>query len=553
MRHNPFCLILPAALLLAGVSCNLPGGPASRKGTLTLLLPETGFQEDPARGSSRSVLSDTFRGTLNYRLTFTGPGGTLTRQAGGGGTTVSLEEGTWTITAAAYDPGAPAVTVGNGSASVAITAGVYVTRTISMAVDPAYEAGLTEIYIHNEAELRRIGTDFGIDGSLITRFYLENDITLTRPWTPIGTDTAPFKAVFDGNGKTITINSFTSAALDGDYLGLFGYIDGAVIENLKIRCDLGTSGSPLDLSGTGNVYVGALAGYADNGSELAGITVSGSIYVNTVASAFLFCGGIVGRTEGTSAVTIENSSFTGILWGKNTIGSGSTVDVMIGGIAGGSFSDGGMITACYVSGRVEGIGFSSVVEAGGITGNNYGTIERCYAWTLVSAQSGGSVAVGGIAGYGGAFSKCYALGTVTGTGGASNSTAGGITGYAYIGGRSKIVNCAALNTSVELIGGSSDAHRILGDFGVATTRSDNFALSSADMTVTPASSVSPSRTGLDGDYSAFPLLADFAGPTTVYDPGNLNWDFGSDWHFIPGYDYPVPSWQTSAPADPASL
>jgi hypothetical protein len=109
-----------------------------------------------------------------------------------------------------------------------------------------------------------------------------------------------------------------------------------------------------------------------------------------------------------------------------------------------------------------------------------------------------------------------------------------------------------MNTSVEVSAGSY-AHGILGRNDAGAVFINNFAVSSADMTITPTSSVSSNRAGLDGDYSSFPSRTDFAGLTTVYDPANLNWDFVNDWHFISGYDYPVPSWQTSAPPDPASL
>jgi hypothetical protein len=87
-----------------------------------------------------------------------------------------------------------------------------------MTVDPAYEAGLTNIYIHNEAELRRAAAgDFAIDGSI--QFYLERDIVLTQPWTAIGNNGTPFEAVFDGNGHSITINSF-NGAVSGSFVNL---------------------------------------------------------------------------------------------------------------------------------------------------------------------------------------------------------------------------------------------------------------------------------------------------------------------------------------------
>jgi hypothetical protein len=79
-----------------------------------------------------------------------------------------------------------------------------------MTVDPAYEALLTEIYIHNEAELRRIGA--AVNGLAIGNpartFYLENNINLTQPWDPIGDDTTPFMANFDGDTSKLCPRRF---------------------------------------------------------------------------------------------------------------------------------------------------------------------------------------------------------------------------------------------------------------------------------------------------------------------------------------------------------
>jgi hypothetical protein len=502
-------------------------------------------------------MSDDIIGGLAYSVTLTGPGGTQTLEAGGGGTTITLDAGTWTIHAVAYDPVNPDIVVGEGSTTITVIGGRSSSVRIPMKVDPDYEAGLLEIYIHNEAELRRIGA--AVNGLAIgnddRRFYLENDIVLTQPWTPIGSYGNEFKAKFEGQGHTITINGFTAAALLDPYIGLFGYTDtGAEIRDLKIQCNLGTAGSPLNLGGTGPSF-GALAGWA-NHSEFDTITVSGSIGVN--ASAYLVCGGVVGGTSG--GTTIQESSFTGTIWGKSQSGT----DAMVGGIVGSP--NGGPIDSirdCYVSATVEAFGGSTTTAAyaGGIAGmNGGGVIEHCYAWANVSASNAGgttNVAAGGIVGSQGASAiirRCYALGTVTADGPTGDSYSGGISGYDVTG---DITYCAALNTLIKSIN-SPDAHRVLGS---GPLLSDNYAAN--DMTVTGTSpwTSDTGPGGKDGDDTY--AFADFRGqglgltPGTVYDVYYLYWDFtaSGDWKFIPGsgYDYPVLSWQNSPPADPASF
>jgi hypothetical protein len=241
--------IVLSVIALYCVSCDLPPGPnypgtlpggkPDKTGTLTLYLAGTANQQKAAL--SRSVLSGTFIDGLTYRFTFTrlaggSDNGAFFLDTAAGTTTVPLEAGSWRVDAAAYHG---ADLVGEGSTTVTIVADEELTETITMTVDPDYEATLTTVYIHNEAELRRIGAAVGglaIDNPSRT-FYLENDIVLTRPWAPIGNITSRFKAKFDGKGHTITIISFDPDSLTGDrdYVGLFGLIDGAEIKDLNIR------------------------------------------------------------------------------------------------------------------------------------------------------------------------------------------------------------------------------------------------------------------------------------------------------------------------------
>lgn len=126
---------------------------------------------------------------------------------------------------------------------------------------------------------------------------------------PIGTRSTqnqtelPFSATFDGGDNTITyvynVGSFYN--VDGartNYVGLFGYLNGATISNLKVASNGGLS--ITDNSGiVGIEYVGGIAGYA----------VDSTLY-NTVLAyggwvrGENYVGGIVGYGE---RITIESS------------------------------------------------------------------------------------------------------------------------------------------------------------------------------------------------------------------------------------------------------
>lgn len=114
-------------------------------------------------------------------------------------------------------------------------------------------------------------------------FRLENDITLTSSWTPIGIGkitletkehvddgSLSFRGVFDGNGHTVSnviINKyrFLNDADKKQYLylcdlvGFFGYTYNAVIKNLTIDGRI-----------SGNERVGGIVGYAANGTYISG-------------------------------------------------------------------------------------------------------------------------------------------------------------------------------------------------------------------------------------------------------------------------------------------
>jgi hypothetical protein len=567
-------------------------------GTLILHLPgkkpaaagRANSKADSLADDSRSVLSNEFIGELQYRITLThSAGGVVSLEAGGGETEISLKVGVWDIDVDAYDTSDPAVVVGSGSASVTIAAGEPATPTISMYVDPFYENDLTEVYIHNEEELLRIGAadnGLAIDNPDRT-FYLEADIELTDPWTPIGgSSDYPFRAIFDGGGHTITINGFDEVEPFGEgLLGLFGYTDeGAAVKNLKVQCNFGDSGNLPEFSDI--KYAGAVAGVAE-GSDFENITVSGFFGISVTHSNSgenLYFGGIAGKNvAGTirscqvNAVLIAKGKeantpdvYIGGVAGENlAVGSGGIIEkssftgnlkgngyhsIYAGGIAGNS-NVGSKITDSYTAGIVEGVGegiSSHHSYAGGIAGKSDGTIENCYAWANVHSGTDYQQWAGGIAGVSaGDISKCYAAGTVRSDENGGSSCVGGIAGEA-----GSVSDCIVLVS--ELDGASNSSLRNVYAIASSGSLSNNYALEVSgspgvdfvhihDNTNTSDQGSGYDNTARDG---AIRTLNEFK----VREPSwvsiyitDTGWDFPGVWTWIDGWDYPVLSWQEAAP------
>lgn len=184
---------------------------------------------------------------------------------------------------------------------------------------------------------------------------------------PIGTRSTqnqtelPFSATFDGGDNTITyvynVGSFYN--VDGarkNYVGLFGYLNGATISNLKVASNGG-----LSITDNGGIvgieYVGGIAGYAVDStlynSVLAyGGWVRGETYVGgivgygeritivsseAVSSANVggetYVGGVVGKW-----IVSNQSQIGGSVAGQRYVTPADQIDVMgikyVGGIAG---------------------------------------------------------------------------------------------------------------------------------------------------------------------------------------------------------------------------
>ncbi|WP_010261369.1 hypothetical protein [Treponema primitia] len=521
-------IVMTLMVAFAVISCDLPAAPDSArkeppmeagKGRITIVLSGTAIAPPAAAGraASRAVA---WAGDptipLYYKLTFTHATiGSYTLTLGAvSEKSLTLEEGSWTINATAYDDNAYTNLVGNGAKAVAIAHDVPVTETISMILDSNYEAGLSTYFIHNEEELRRIGPgDLSITSG--KTYHLVNDITLTDPWTPLGDDTTSFGATFDGGGKKITIQSFAPTALMGQYLGLFGNATQATITDLTVEYAanaFGTQDSPLELTFS-PTRVGGLAGALGN-TTATGITVSvlgdGGIYAtNNILGASLEIGGITGRLNGDGSHPFAGNTFTGNI-GTGDIGTGdigaSAPEVLVGGIAGYSNI---AITNSHAVGTITVKGTSTdttstlfggstgaVAIAGGIVGGNYGNIEKSSFTGGVKISAVISGYAGGIVGYSasGNVRSSYAAAngatdrTITAT--ASNTSsgiayAGGIAGIAT-GTGYKIENSYAY-ADVKADGRVKGiAGGIAGELGSSQEITNTYALGTVEAVGTPA-------------------------------------------------------------------
>lgn len=260
-------------------------------------------------------------------------------------------------------------------------------------------------------------------------------------WTPIGywnsnSDNYSFGGCFDGDSHTIS-GLFINSSVNR--VGLFGFINGAIVENLQIFMG--------SVSTTGN-YAGGIIGYME-GSSLSNLQFNdGSVLLSGSSS-----GGIVGQIHGTnsidscqnsSAVTSNGSSggLIGYIHGTTTISNchncgdivsnGVSSGVGIGGIVGGIYQYGCQIYNCYNTGdvSVNGAGNGHWRYIGGIVGiKNYGhsTITNCYNIGAVTLSgAGGYYWASAILGANNAgyttITNCYNVGTIT----SSGTHAGGI-------------------------------------------------------------------------------------------------------------------------------
>lgn len=230
------------------------------------------------------------------------------------------------------------------------------------------------------------------------RFKLTNDIDLSgydqtnlHPigrWVVAGwNENASFSGRFDGNGKTI--RGFQLKDMESQYVGLFQYVTGQIV-NLRV------ADARLSANGVG---VGAMIGYLEKGA------VSDCSAVQVTVSGNEGAGALIGVVDGTLYASWSSGSVSGVRYAGGLVGR-------VGG---------GRVTRSYSKASV--VGREAVGGLVGGTTKGTSIVDYCYAVGPVDGDTG----VGGLIGHvGGVVAWCYSAGKVTG-----EQSVGGLVAHQY--------------------------------------------------------------------------------------------------------------------------
>lgn len=250
----------------------------------------------------------------------------------------------------------------------------------------------TKVYdgISSEADLAAFAAEVEVDPTA-KRFLnaagevvLHKDIVVTGPWTPIKN----FPGVFDGNGKTITVNYSGDDAL----AGLFATLDGTV-KNLRVAGSFTTTA-------TAKVTLGAIAGKLGATAQVTGCTSTANITMNVDASSTTIIGGIFGQGAAGNVIADNTNE------GQISVHRKSPSDAAaIAGVGGWAYSN---VSGCVNKGEIkysDEVSAAKVVYLGGVlgrldVGKSY-VVENCRneaPVTLATVQAANNL-LGGIVAY----------------------------------------------------------------------------------------------------------------------------------------------------------
>ena len=218
------------------------------------------------------------------------------------------------------------------------------------------ESEVNTIFIKNAEDLNSVHNN--LDGY----YVLENDIDLScfENWIPIGTKEAPFTGTFDGVNHKISNIKITGIDKN-EYAGLFGYIEGANISNIKIDGEIKTK--------VEKISAGGICGKASNSVIDSCLNTIDIENVSSGDNPQVFLGGVVGFADKSTISKCVNSGFIG-LTAKNKVYR-HMENCVLGGISG--FLSGDMFNS-------RNTGFSKVivenqyVQVGGLVGRFTGKV-----------------------------------------------------------------------------------------------------------------------------------------------------------------------------------
>ena len=206
----------------------------------------------------------------------------------------------------------------------------------------------------------------------------------------------PFTGSFDGQGYGIRDLFISRPGTDGVGVGLFGFVDGGVVENLGL----------VNAEVTGHVYVGSLVGEnrgtvrnSYSTSSVTGEDVGGGLVgwnkgtvSNSYSSGNVAGNGSVGGLVGRNAGTVSNSYSTSSVTGDENVGG--LVGLNEEGIVSNSFWDtetSGQSTSADGTGKIT-AEMKSITTFTGATWDiiavvDPGTRNPSYIWNIVDGQT----------------------------------------------------------------------------------------------------------------------------------------------------------------------
>jgi hypothetical protein len=358
------------------------------------------------------------------------------------------------------------------------------------------------IPITSAAELEKIGTDpvyYPIDGE----YVLAADLVLTD-WEPVPiaiTAEPAFTGTFEGDGHTITLSSFSSAALsdttadDTAYLGIFRQIEEGAVYDLRVTLALDAL---APTSSPNAAYFGGVTGSATD-TTFNRIAINGTLNLEwnvaytDYGTGFLYAGGVSGDNSNVTITNSSNSAAIDVI--TTTQGSSSYTGGLIGR------GDIVVMENCSASGDINAEGPGYNTSAGGAAGyvtqtkisgtHTTGSVTLAGTTTDFTGYNFWQVYAGGLAGYSGYSSiinKCSSTAGIV-TSFAPYPYSGGLVGYNYGVSRypdptdsgseisqcfaDKTVNAVSQSSTADAFGGLPDAGGLVGYNSIINSKVEN--------------------------------------------------------------------------------
>ena len=254
-------------------------------------------------------------------------------------------------------------------------------KTPEMAAVVAFAEGLTPGYGSNckflapiedpDPDAIKIYTAEDLDNvrnDLSSSYVLMNDIDLADfsggQWVPIGdnstgNDSSRFTGSFDGQGHVIRNLTITGDTLQ--YAGLFGYVNGAILENMGLEetyinvyssssyavgicgCTTG-SGTISNCYNAGDISATSSASSSPSSSQAGGICSNnnGSVIISnsyntgdisatsSSSSSFSYAGGIYGYSVGSAFIISKCITFAERIYAENTVNPANIHSYLVG-------------------------------------------------------------------------------------------------------------------------------------------------------------------------------------------------------------------------------